>query len=1051
MRKLPVLLLGLCALATTAAAEVDFDSSTFGGLRARSIGPAAMSGRVAAVDAVARDPLTVYVGAASGGVWKSTDGALTFKPVFDDHPQSIGAVEIDPSDAETVWVGTGESWVRNSVSVGFGVFKTTDGGDNWSHVGLEGTERIGAIRVDPTDGDVVYVCATGRLWNAGEERGVYKTADGGETWKRVLYVDRDTGCADLEVDPQEPRIVYAAMWQFRREPDFFTSGGPGSGLYKSADGGGTWKRLEDGLPAGELGRIAVAVAPSRPSTVYATVEAEEGGGLYRSGDVGESWTRSSGNPGLTMRPFYFSELVVDPTDFRRVYKPAQYTLVSIDGGETFSPLGVVGGGGGPHADHHALWVNPENPHEILLGTDGGLYVSYDRANTWRHVRSLPISQFYHVAHDGEWPYHVMGGLQDNWSWRAPSRRTGGIRNQDWEMIGTGDGFWAFADPEDPDVLYTEWQGGQLLRVHRELGEVKSIKPFAEEGQAELRFNWNAPIHMSPNDPATIYYGSQFLHRTRDRGETWETISPDLTTNDPARQRQKQSGGLTVDNSTAENNATIYTISESPKNPAVIWTGSDDGQVHVTRDGGGTWTNVVANVPDLPALTWVSSISASPHGEATAFATFDGHRTGDMATRVYRTDDYGAGWVPLATEDVEGYAWVVKQDPVRAELLYLGTEQGLYLTLNGGRKWARFKENLPRVAVHDLVIHPTEHDVILATHGRGVYIIDDVTPLRALTQEILDAEVTLLPSRVSPMMIANQFGTVAPSEFVGETLPEAATIDYYLKKRHLFGDFKIEILDGEGELIATVNGGKRKGLNRAYWAMRLKPPKLPPATSLTFAFQGPKVLEDTYKVRLTKGKEVLEGEVELVGDPRSPHSAEDRRLQQETALELYDRLRDLTYVVESLLDLEDQADDRAGKLDRKGDVERLEAFAGRLEELRSAIVSTNEAGRLSGDDKLRENMGNLFGEIVRYEGRPSNSQMTRKDLLVGELDRAVGEIESYLGEALPALDALLEKRGLDPLSKKSREEWDAEEDAGGAAAPARIGPWTAFLPWLLASW
>jgi hypothetical protein len=422
----------------------------------------------------------------------------------------------------------------------------------------------------------------------------------------------------------------------------------------------------------------------------------------------------------------------------------------------------------------------------------------------------------------------------------------------------------------------------------------------------------------------------------------------------------------------------------------------------------------------------------------------------MAPHVYRTDDLGASWVSLATGDVEGWAWVVKQDPVNADLLYLGTEQGLYLSLTGGRKWARFTENLPRVAVHDLVIHPTEHDVILATHGRGVYVIDDVTPLRALTQEILDAEVTLLPSRESVMMISNQMTHLLPSEFVGENLPEAATIDYYLKKRHLFGDFKIEILDAGGELIATVNGGKRKGLNRAEWAMRLPPPKLPPATSLVFAFQGPTVLEGTYEVRLTKGKEVLEGEVVLVGDPRSPHSAEDRRLQQETALELYDRLGDLTYVVETLLELEEQAKDRAGELERKGDAEKLTAFGGRLEDLRSALVSTAEAGRLSGDEKLREHLGNLFGEIVRYDGRPSASQLQRKDLLGAELSRAMAEIEDALGGELPEVNALLEKRGLDPLSRKSRRDWDAEQEAGGTAGLSRLAPWKAWLPWLVAS-
>jgi photosystem II stability/assembly factor-like uncharacterized protein len=1033
--------LSLAALAAwplAAAAEVEVDAGTFGGLRARAIGPAVMSGRIAAVDAVAADPLTVYVGAASGGVWKSTDAAVNFKPVFDDHPQSIGAVAIDPSSPEVVWVGTGESWARNSVSVGFGVYKSADGGETWKHVGLADSERIGAVRVDPTNGDVVYVCATGHLWDAGGERGVYKTADGGETWERVLYVDADTGCADLDVDPQEPRILYAAMWQFRRYPDFFESGGPGSGLYRSTDAGATWTRLEDGLPAGDLGRIAVAVAPSRPSVVYATVESEDTA-LYRSDNLGESWRRLNASTNVTMRPFYFSELVVDPTDHQRVYKPGFMLTYSTDGGESFT--GLFGGGfslGGVHPDHHALWINPANPHEMLLGTDGGLYVSQDRAVGWRHVGTLPVSQLYHVSHDNQWPYQVYGGLQDNNSWMGPSRASGGIANRDWEVIGSGDGFWVFADPTDPNVIYSEYQGGQLLRVDRALGEAKRIKPYPEEGQADLRFNWNAPIHLSPNDPGTIYYGSQFLHRSRDRGDSWQTISPDLTTDDPARQRQMQSGGLTIDNSTAENNATIYAISESPRDPDVIWVGTDDGLVQVTRDGGAAWTNVVANVPGLPAGTWVSSLHAGPHAAGTAFATFDGHRSGDMGVYVYRTDDHGATWTSLAGEggEVEGYAWVVKQDPVNPGLLYLGTELGLYLSLDGGERWARFEEGLPKVAVHDLVIHPGEHDVILATHGRGIYVLDDVTPLRALTPEVLESEVTLLPSRPAVMMITSQLSAFSTGEFVGETVPEAAAIDYYLRKRHLIGELRIEVYDQEGELITTLPSGKRRGLNRVYWPMRLPPPKLPPATNLVFVFQGPRVLEGDYKVRLVKkdrqGETELEGEISLVPDPRSPHSAEDRRAQQEAALEIYESLEDLTYMVDVLTSLRDQARARAAALDRRADVSRLEAFADRLEEIRGTLVSTAEAGWLSGDEQLREELGNLFGEVVGYDGRPTQSQLSRKDVLLGELAAAETSFEGFVAGELPGLDALLERRGLEPIARQSREEWEAAQQVSGSS-------------------
>ncbi len=630
--------MALAALAAGAAGAqegVQITSDTFGGILARPIGPATMSGRIAAIDAVAADPLTIYAGAASGGVWKSIDAGNTFKPVFDEYTQSIGAVRVDPSNPKTVWVGTGESWTRNSVSVGTGIYKTTDAGDTWTQMGLKDSERIARIAVDPKAPDTVYACATGRLWSASEERGVYKTTDGGKTWERVLHVDADTGCSDLSLDPQEPSVLYAGMWQFRRYPDFFRSGGKGSALYKSSDAGKTWKKITAGLPKGEVGRIAVAVAPSRPSTVYAVVESKKTA-LYRSDDTGETFREVNSSFNIGVRPFYFAYVVVDPTDHNTVYKPGLVTTVSTDGGKTFSSPFTSSHGFGVHSDHHALWIDPRDPNQMLLGTDGGLYISYDKAHHWTFAKNLPLSQFYHVSADDERPYNVYGGLQDNSSWVGPSRSVGGIENRDWENIGNGDGFWAFADPRDSDILYTEWQGGELSRIKRSTGEVKLIKPYAAPGERELRFNWNTPIHMSASQPGTIYFGSQYLYRSRDRGDSWERISPDLTTNDPKRQRQEQSGGLSIDNSTAENNTTIYTISESPKNGEVIWAGTDDGHLQVTRDGGKTWTNVMKNVPGVPAGTWVSRVEASPHEEGAAFATFDGHRSGDMATYVFKT-------------------------------------------------------------------------------------------------------------------------------------------------------------------------------------------------------------------------------------------------------------------------------------------------------------------------------------------------------------------------------------------------------------------------------
>jgi photosystem II stability/assembly factor-like uncharacterized protein len=1037
MRSIRVFLVAaLCALPLTA---VDIDSNTFGGLEARSIGPATMSGRVAAIDAIGEDPLTIYVGAASGGVWKSDDGGVTYEPVFDDHVQSVGAIRIDPSNTETVWVGTGEGWTRNSVSIGDGVYKTTDGGENWTHMGLEESERITRIQVDPNDSDTVFVCVTGHLWSANEERGVYRTKDGGETWEQMLAVDENTGCSDLAIDPGDANILYAGMWQFRRYPDFFESGGPGSGLYRSMDGGDTWEELTNGLPEGEKGRIAVAVAPSRPNVVYAVVESENTA-LYRSNNLGESWEEMNTSFAVQGRPFYFAYLVVDPNDHKRVYKPGFGLGISTDGGKSFGSM--FGGGffGSVHSDHHALWVNPHNSNEVILGTDGGVYISNDKAAHWRFVGALPISQFYQVSYDMDMPYNVYGGLQDNGTWMGPSRKVGGINNGDWQLIGQGDGFYGIVDPLDPDYVYVESQGGNVVRYRRSTEEGQDVKPYPDEGAEELRFNWNTPIHASRSEAGTVYVGAQYLFRSHDRGETWERISPDLTTDDPARQRQKLSGGLSIDNSTAENNATIYSISESPLNPQLIWVGSDDGLVHVTRDGGETWENVTANIPGLPEGLWVSEIDASNHEEGLAYVTIDGHRSGDKATYVYRTRDFGATWESIATDQIESFAHVVREDPENPNLLFVGTEFGLYVSIDGGEQWARFEGNLPQVPVRDLAIHPREHDLIIATHGRGIYILDDLTPLRALTAEVLESEVALLPSRQYRMTTGGGFGWFnGDAEFVGSSPPQAASIYYYQKKRHIFGDLKVEVYAEDGELLATLPGGKRRGLNRVDWPTRLKPPKLPPASNLVFAFQGPTLPEGDYDFKLTKGKTTLDGTVSLAADPNSPHSAEDRALQQETALEIYHRLADLTYLVETLVELRDQADERAEAASRRSVKRAAEEYATSIDEFRGSIVSTADAGWLSGDEKLREHLGNLFGAIVNYEGRPTNTQLARAEKLLGELEVAEERFATLSGADLDGVNSRLTGAGMDPITFTSREEWDAEDskDTSGSLALGRV--------------
>lgn len=1020
----------LCA----SAQDVTLDSDTLSGLPIRAIGPAAMAGRIADIVAVHEGQrLTIYVGSASGGVWKSVDGGTTFKPIFDKQPSlSIGSVAIDPSNPQTVWVGTGESWVRNSVSVGTGIYRSRDGGENWETLGLADTEHISRIIVHPKNSNTVYACALGHLWNANIERGVFKTTDGGKTWSKLLYRNDSTGCAEMAMDPQDSSVLYAAMWDVRREPHNFRSGGPGSGLFKSTDAGATWHELRKGLPEGDLGRIGIAVAAANHARVYAVVEAKNHTALFKSDDAGESWAEVNNSFNVSGRPFYFARLAADPKNADRVYKPGFFLTVSEDGGKSFSAAFSANEGPGDsvHGDLHALWIDPDNPEQMLLGTDGGVYQSLDRSSHWRFLSTLPVSQFYHVSADMADPYNVYGGLQDNGTWMGPSRATGGIANRHWRNIDFGDGFWAFSDSADPDYAYAEYQGGMIARFRKSTGEAKDIKPLPRASEPEFRFNWNAPIHLSANHPGTIYLGGQFLFRSRDHGESWDRISPDLTTNDPARQHQEMSGGLTIDNSDAEKFETIYTIAESPKNGDVIWVGTDDGNVQVTRDGGKHWTNVAKNVSGLPSGTWVSTIEASHFDPATAYATFDGHAAGDMKTYVYRTKDYGKTWTSLSTSELSGYAHVVREDLVNTNLLFVGTEFGLFISIDGGAHWAQFKGGLPNVAVRDIVIHPRESDLILATHGRGIYILDDLTPIRALTPELLAKDVVMLPSRPSVLALpAGEQRFDGDSEFRGRTLPEAAAIVYYQKKRHIFGDLKLDIYDAKGQLVTSLQGDKRRGLNRVQWPERSKPPKMPPAAGLVmneFVFYGPQAQEGTYTVKLTKGKETYSSEAQLVPDPRSKSTAADRELQHKTVTQLYDMLAQLTYIVDATSELRNQAKQRAAAAADDNLKEQLNNLAEKLEDFRSSLVAIKEGGMITGEKKLRENLGELYGAVNGYSGRPTESQVENATVLLKKLDEAGAQFQSIAKAQVPPLNTALQGKNLEPLSVTSREDWDKKQ-------------------------
>jgi photosystem II stability/assembly factor-like uncharacterized protein len=1023
----------LFTLPLLAQDDLKLDSSTLGGLRARSIGPAVMGGRISAIDGISDSPATLYVGAASGGVWKSTDGGTTFKPIFEEHNQSIGAIAIDPSRPSTVWVGTGESCVRNSVSVGDGVYKTTDAGATWTNVGLKDTEHIAKIAVHPKKPDTAFVCATGHAWDANEERGVFRTDDGGKTWKKILYVDKNTGCSDLSMDPGEPSILYAGMWDYRRQPNFFRSGGSGSALYRSRDGGETWQKLTSGLPAGEYGRIAVAVAPSRPSTVYALIEAKKTA-LYRSDDLGEHWTEVNDSFNIQVRPFYFSHLAVDPKNHNRVYKPGLSLTFSEDGGKSFTAGGM--GGGSVHSDHHALWIHANDPNVLVLGTDGGVYQSLDRGQRWRHLNVLPVSQFYHVNVDDETPYNVYGGLQDNGTWTAPSQGPGGVSNHAWRSIGGGDGFAVANDGVDPDIVYLESQGGRVVRFRRSTGESKEVYPYAKKDEAKLRFNWNTPIVTSPTEKGTVYLGSQYLMRSTDFGDTWERLSGDLTT-DASKSKPTYSGGLTPDNSSAENYHTIITIAESPKNANVLWVGTDDGNLQLSRDGGKNWTNVIANVTGLPARTWVSRVEPSHFDESTAYVTFDGHRTGDMKTYVYRTRDAGKSFESLATADIRGFAHVVREDLVNPNLLFVGTESGLFLSLDAGKNWAQFKENFPPVPVNDVKLHARTGDVVIGTHGRGIYIIDDLTPLRALTPDALQKDVVMLPSRASVLRIPTlEQRSEGDTLFTAGGLDDVASITYYLKKRHIVGESKVEVYDANGTLVSTLPAGKRRGINRVDWPMRMKSPKMPAGSSIVFSggsFYGPRAPEGKYTVKLIKGKETYTTTIDLVGDARGKYSPEDRTLQQTTVRRLYGLLADFTYLTDRVRTLRDGANQRASKLSG-AEKKKLTDFANRLDETYKTLVATRDGGWLSGEEQLRERIASIYGAINSYDGRPTNSQLAEAELVAEELSRKNATFEAALKE-LDALNRILAAKKLDTLAVLSRADWEKQDGgvSGGAKA------------------
>jgi len=1015
MRKI-LLATFLLGISSFSVAQTTINSATFGMMEARHIGPGTMSGRITAIEGVNEDGKTIYVGTAGGGIWKSVNAGASFKSVFDKYCQSIGAIAIDQKNNKTVYAGTGESNMRKSVSIGDGLYKTTDGGDNWVKLGLDSTEHIARIIIDPKNSNNIYVAVPGPLWNDSKHRGLYKSTDAGKTWTKILFISEKAGCAEVAVDPQNPDIVYASTWEFRRLPYLFSSGGTGSGMYKSSDAGKTWKELTNGLPAKPFGRIAFALAPSAPNNMVAIVESNETG-LYITADGGESWKKQSAVMNVVALPFYFSTIVIDPKDPKRVYRPAYTFSYSIDGGYSFATASSEGVA--VHADHHALWINPNNTNQLYLGTDGGVYYSLDKGVTWFFTQNLPVGQFYHVATDLKTPYNIMGGLQDNGSWIAPSAAPGGLNNSHWLTINGGDGFWVVPDKIDPDIVYAESQGGNANRINIKTTKAVGIKPQRVKGEEALRWNWNTPLVTGNAGKKNLYMGAQYLYKSTDQGRNWTRISPDLTTNDKKKQEQENSGGLSADNTSAENHCTIFTIAESPIDENIIWVGTDDGNVQVTTDAGKTWNNVSKNYVStgVPAQTWVSSIEPSQFDKNIVYISFDNHMYGDHKTYVAKSNDMGKTWSMFTSTEFTGFAHKIKEDNVNKNLLFIGTEMGLFASVDAGANWFRMKNKIPDYSlVRDIQIHPVTNDLLLATHGRGIIVVDDISPMRKLGPDIAAKDVYIFPS--NPIKLTSgQFGggsLGADGGWQSGNPPSVPPIQYYLKDRISTGKISVEIYDGSGKLVQSMNGSNRKGINKVYWNLRTKPPKTASGGSKVdnSGFIAPMVLPGDYTIKLKIGDQEYPSDIKLLhNDANKDFTMEDRQQQYKVAMEIYAMHEQLAKTVDDINAKQKVLKENIEKVKNKKVKKLLEEYLAQLEVLRAECLATKQKSLFADEERLRERITEIYISITMQEAAPGNLQLQRVETLKTELAKAEQTNNSLTTKYYSKVKEALIKEGL----------------------------------------
>ncbi|HEY4955681.1 MAG TPA: hypothetical protein VII02_12440 [Gemmatimonadaceae bacterium] len=1044
-------------------------------LKWRSLGPTNQAGRVSVVVGVPGDPYTYYVAGANGGIIKTVNGGTTFQPVFDEQDVgSIGAIAIAPSDPNVIYVGTGEENPRNNASIGDGMYKSVDAGDHWTHIGLENSERIARIIVDAKNADVVYACGLGREWGPSEERGVFKSTDGGRTWKKVLYVDPQTACSDIAADPGNSNVIYAGMYTYRRWAWHLESGGGKTAVYKSTDGGSTWERLsgkdrERGLPKNEMDRIGLAVAPSNPDVVYVVSETKSEGELWRTEDAGKSWRVVNRDPNINFRPFYYSDIRVDPQNPNRVFSLSGSLYLSEDGGTTFRTIARD-----VHGDHQAMWIDPVNPRRILSGSDGGWQVSYDGGRNFEVVNTFPFTQFYHINYDMQRPYMVCGGLQDNGNWCGPSQALSGQGNlkRDWYTVSGGDGFFTVPDLSKPWLIYSDAQGGMVSLTDTRTGTQKTIYPYPNRvgsvGDAMIghkyRFNWNSPIALSPQDPGVVYFGGNVLFRSANHGLSWDVISPDLTTNDPKKQ-QSSGGPIVVDNTAAEFHSTLLAIAPSPLDANLIWVGTDDGNVQVTRDGGKTWTNVFRNVAGLKPNAWIPNIEASHFDPGTAYVAADHHQDDDYTPYAYMTTDFGKTWKRITGDLPAKAAWVhvVREDPKNRNLLYIGTEMGAWASWDRGAHWASLRGDLPAVPVRDIQIHPRDNDILLATHGRGLYILDDATALQQL-DEAMKGDVTLFDVRPAVRWsLWSRDGNLGQKRWAGDNPPAGALISYFLKTQPA-GPVDVTITDAQGRTVRRMRRvSDEPGVNRVAWDLRYESPAgggaspggraaaggatAEPDTSLAALrarrraqaagdavsgggaageFEGggfgggggTSVLPGTYTVTLSADGKTYTKSLQVENDPRSDMTPDQLSAQYEAATQSRDLTNRFSRLLATTDDMTRQLtslQDQLRRSQRGGAptaspspvLGEIDGTLAELKQLRDSVLARPLPGLgYRQYPRLREEIQTVSGMVSRPLMPPTAGELLRLQELKAETDQAQARVDAIVRDRIARINQML---------------------------------------------